>query len=59
MTSLGRMPNHSNNPNADMLQDGKEVWAFSVMDIKSGDEITLDYRTALPCYDRNVSGFNL
>lgn len=55
-TKFGMAYNHSSNANTDMIQDGNEVWQFSVKDIKAGDEITGDYRLALPFFDRNVTG---
>lgn len=55
MTELGKSFNHATNCNSDMIQDGNEVWQFSVRDIKAGEEITGDYRTALPWFDSDVT----
>lgn len=50
-TPLGAFVNHSAKPNADII-DGKKQWTLvASQDIKSGDEITVDYT---PWYDEEI-----
>ncbi len=50
-TPLGAFVNHSNTPNADLLDDRKEWVLITRKEIKKGDEITVDYT---PWYDPEV-----
>ena len=43
-TQAGRFTNHSKYPNAKMVQNGDDIDLVALMEIHSGEEITIDYR---------------
>lgn len=45
-SNTARYINHSCLPNAEAFVTGKRVWIWSKLEIKSGEEITLDYGEA-------------
>lgn len=45
-SNTARYINHSCIPNAEAFVTGKRVWIWSKLEIKSGEEITLDYGEA-------------
>lgn len=45
-SNIARYINHSCIPNAEAFVAGKRVWIWSKLEIKSGEEITLDYGEA-------------
>lgn len=45
-SNIARYINHSCLPNAEAFVTGKRVWIWSKLEIKSGEEITLDYGEA-------------
>jgi uncharacterized protein len=45
-SNTARYINHSCRPNAEAFVTGKRVWIWSKLEIKAGEEITLDYGEA-------------
>lgn len=43
-TDLGRMHNHSDNPNSESIKIGSNRFIVALKPLKQGDEITVDYR---------------
>ena len=43
-TPAGKYSNHSDNPNAESCKAGNNIYYIAKEDIKSGAEITIDYR---------------
>ena len=41
--NTARLINHSCNPNCEVLEDNKQLWIFSMKDIKKNEELTYDY----------------
>jgi hypothetical protein len=44
ITDLGKKHNHSTTPNAASIRLGNHRYIYTIKPIKSGDEITVDYR---------------
>ena len=57
INELGSYLNHSEDGNCEVLEDfDKKFWCYTVSDIKSGEELTVDYRgIPSPPFSRNVS----
>lgn len=45
-TPIGRYANHSFEPNAEFFHDGSKVLIRTLRDVRSGEELTVDYREA-------------
>ena len=46
-TQAGRFTNHSKYPNAIMVQSGENINLEALIEINKGDEVTIDYRSAI------------
>jgi hypothetical protein len=43
-SDIGRYTNHSYTPNTDVIRNGEKLTLYSNTDIKTGEEITVDYQ---------------
>jgi len=56
-TTLSKNTNHQDNNNSVMKQDGDDHNLYAEKNIKSGSEITMDYKNTPKWVDKNTVGF--
>tara|TARA_R100001244_G_C5094492_1_gene117232 strand:- start:172 stop:540 length:369 start_codon:yes stop_codon:yes gene_type:complete len=57
-TTLAQNTNHQDNNNAVLKQDSDDYNLYAEKNIKSGDEITMDYKNTPWWVDSDTTGFN-
>ena len=56
-TTLSKNTNHQLSNNAVLKQDGDDYILYAEKDIKSGDEITMNYKNTPSWVDKDTTGF--